>query len=212
MPHVALPGEPEAILVDPQRWAARLPPGAWPEDFALDGEVRRADVFALADRWRALDVPALQFTAGVLAWGHGIRGYGPHRTSRVLEQPGAAERLEAALAGLRADVTPDVLLDSYERFGTTAKVRGLGAAFFTKLLYFAGYRRGEGGVQPLILDRVVARRLPEEAGPAWKYTTAWWSSTWSDYLRWAAEQARRPEYGNEPDRVEMALFTGAWTA
>ncbi|WP_370966962.1 hypothetical protein [Amycolatopsis sp. cg9] len=68
-----------------------------------------------------------------------------------------------------------------------------------------------GGVQPLIFDRVVARRLPEEAGPASKYGTAWWTSTWSGYLRRAAEQARRPEYGNEPDHVEVALFTGAWT-
>ncbi|RSD14229.1 8-oxoguanine DNA glycosylase OGG fold protein [Amycolatopsis eburnea] len=212
MPYVSLPGEGRPISVDPARWAERLPPGTWPPDFALTGEVRRTEVFSLADRWRAEDVSTVQFTAGVLAWGHGIRGYGPHRTTRVLAQPDAAGRLETALGPLRADVTPDVVLDCYERFGTTAKVPGLGAAFFSKLLYFAGYRRGEGGVQPLILDQVVARRLPEDAGPARKYTTGWWTSTWSDYLHWAAAQARRPEYGNEPDRVEIALFAGTWTA
>jgi hypothetical protein len=104
-----------------------------------------------------------------------------------------------------------VLEDCYERFTTTAKLAGLGAAFFTKLLYFAGYRRGEGGIQPLILDQVVAGRLPASAGPAGKYRTAWWSGTWLAYLRWAADQAARPEFGAEPDRVEMALFTGSWT-
>lgn len=31
------------------------------------------------------------------------------------------------------------------------------------------------------------------------------------YLRWAADQFPRPEFGDEPDRVEMALFTGSWT-
>lgn len=154
----------------------------------------------------------MQLAAGVLAWGHGIRGYGPFRTGRILAREQAGERLEAALSGLRADaVAPAVLEDCYERFTTTAKVPGLGAAFFTKLLYFSGYRRGRGGIQPLILDRVVAGRLPAAAGPAGKYRTAWWTGTWSAYLRWAANQATRPEFGNEPDRVEMALFTGSWT-
>jgi hypothetical protein len=88
----------------------------------------------------------VQFAAGVLASGHGIRGYGPFRTGRILAREQAGERLEAALAGLRPDaVTPAVLEGCHERFTTTAKLPGLGAAFCTKLLYFAGYRRGEGG-------------------------------------------------------------------
>ncbi|WP_410594076.1 hypothetical protein [Amycolatopsis sp. lyj-23] len=212
MLHGALPGEPEPITVDGPRWAAALPSGAWPADFASTGKVSRSEVFALAERWRARHVSSAQFTAGVLAWGHGIRGYGPFRTGRILAQEKAAERLEAALAGLRPRaLTPAVLEDCYERFTTTAKVTGLGAAFFTKLLYFAGYRRGEGGIQPLILDRVVASRLPASAGPAGKYRTGWWAGTWSAYLRWAADQAARPEFGGEPDHVEVALFTGAWT-
>jgi len=106
-------------------------------------------------------------------------------------------------------VSPEGLVDAYQQFRSTAHLRGLGPAFFTKILYFAGYRPG-GGVQPLILDRVVAGRLPADAGPANRYRTGWTSAAWQAYLVWAAEEARRPEYHNEPDRVEIALFTGRW--
>jgi hypothetical protein len=144
--HDALPGEPGPIPVDATRWAAGLPPDAWPAGFAASGKVCRNEVFALAERWRARDVSSVQLAAGVLAWGHGIRGYGPFRTGRILNRELAGERLEAALGGLRQDtVAPAVLEDCYERFTTTAKLPGLGPAFFTKLLYFTGYRRGKGG-------------------------------------------------------------------
>ncbi|UOZ05745.1 hypothetical protein [Amycolatopsis sp. WQ 127309] len=211
MSNLALSGKPKAITVDPSRWAARLPSGAWPDEFALSGQVWRADVFALAQRWRSGEVASVQFAAGVLAWGYGIRGYGPHRTNKILRHEQAADHLDTALAGLRADLVPlATLLDCYEQLRTTAKLKGLGPAFFTKILYFAGYRRGHGGPQPLILDSVVAAQLPPEAGAARRFSHGWSTGTWRDYLLWAAEQAGRTEYGGEPDRVEMALFTGCW--
>jgi hypothetical protein len=104
------------------------------------------------------------------------------------------------------------LLDAYDRFRFSNHLRGLGPAFFTKILYFVGYRRACGGIQPLILDRVVAGRLPDSAGPANRYSTGWSSSTWHSYLRWAASQAVRPGYQNEPDHVEISLFRGTWRA
>ena len=91
-------------------------------------------------------------------------------------------------------------------------IRGLGPAFFSKLLYFAGYRRDRRGVQPLILDAVVSRALPEAAGPARNRRWGWRAAEWMDDLRWAADQARRSVFGGEPERVEMALFAGLWTA
>jgi len=85
----------------------------------------------------------------------------------------------------------------------------LGAAFFTKVLYFAGYRRGVGGVQPLILDSVVGRALPAEVDIPRRPTRAsaprWSSRQWLTYLQWAAEQ---PD-GAEPDAVETRLFAGS---
>jgi hypothetical protein len=173
--------------------------------------VWRQDVFAIANGWCEGTVSTVRFVTAVLAWGNGIRGYGPYRTGAVLTQSGASDRLESALAGLRHDApSVETVVEAYEQFMTTDKVPTLGPAFFTKILYFAGYRRGRGGVQPLILDSVVAARLPPEAGPAHKFTSDWWSSTWRDYLFWAATQAGRPEFAGEPDAVEMALFTGRW--
>ncbi len=72
------------------------------------------------------------------------------------------------------------------------------------MLYFAGYRRGAGGVQPLMLDELIVRRLPRDAevsSPASRGS----SLEWVRYIAWAAAQA-----GDEiePDRVEMDLAAG----
>ncbi|MTD54448.1 8-oxoguanine DNA glycosylase OGG fold protein [Amycolatopsis pithecellobii] len=206
----ALPGEPAPIPVDAARWKSLVPLGMWPHGFASSGLVWRRDVFAVAERWRAGQIPATHLAVAALAWGYGIRGYGPYRTARILRHERAARHLDEALTGLRT--TPEAAVEGYRAFLTTAKLPGLGPAFFTKILYFAGYRRGQGEVQPLILDSVVASRLPEEAGAARRYSWGWRAGTWRDYLVWAAEQAGRAEFAGEPDQVEMALFTGTWTA
>lgn len=206
-----LPGE-TAIPVDAARWHDALPSGTWPDGFACSGKATRADVFAVADRWRGGRVPAVQLASAALAWGFGVRGYGRYRTGRVLAQDPDGARLAGALEHLRAEeIPPEALVDAYVRFHTSHRLRGLGPAFFTKILYFAGYRRDRSGMQPLILDAVVARRLPEDAGPARKYTSRWTSSTWHTYLAWAEKEAARPEFGGQPDHVELSLFTGSWT-
>jgi hypothetical protein len=63
-------------------------------------------------------------------------------------------------------------------------------------------RYGAGGVQPLILDRIVASQLPPEAGPAAGRSGGCSAEQWLAYLRWTADQA--PE--DEPDQVEIVLF------
>ena len=59
---------------------------------------------------------------------------------------------------------------------------------------------------PLILDSRVAASLPRETGPALNRSYGWPAADWIAYLRWAAGQALRPEFGGEPGAVEMALF------
>ena len=154
----------------------------------------------------------MQLVTAALAWGYGVRSYRPHQ---ILANDPTGARLDRILHQLQAgDITPDTLVDTYDRFHRTDHLHGLGPAFFTKILYFAGYRRthsrNHSGIQPLILDSVVAGRLPDQAGPANQYTTGWTSSTWHRYLHWAANQARRPAYRNEADLVELSLFTGTW--
>jgi hypothetical protein len=210
----ALPGEPGPITVPLERFRPGIPADTWPAGLPDVGVLRRNDVFAVADAWRAGQSTARQLTLAVLLWGFGDTSYGPHRTRKILAADPEGLRLEAALAPLRDQLDVDDLRAIYVsmRRGQPQHVRGLGPAFFTKLIYFAGYRRGAGGVQPLILDKRVASRLPVDAGPARRRDGGWPSSEWVTYLRWAAEQAERSTFGGEPERVEMALFGNQWTA
>lgn len=210
----ALPGEVHTIKVDVDRWRHGLPEDAWPEGFATGAKVWRRDVFDVADRWRLGAASALQLTSAVLAWGHGITGYGRSRAAHVLNQDPEGVRLSASLKGLRQESPSEAdLLEAYKQFFAGPNhLERLGPAFFTKIIYFAGYRRGAGGVQPLILDRIVAGRLPDKAGAANRYSWGWFPNTWLDYLRWAAKQSARAEYNSEPDHVEMDLFNGVRAA
>lgn len=206
-------GEAWPIRVRLDRWRPRIPPDAWPPIPPETDALWRRQVFAVADQWHARLCSARSLLVAVLMWGYGVRGYGPVRTVAVLNSDPDGTKLEHNLAPVRTDrPSEDDLCTAYDRFTSASPthLHRLGPAFFTKMLYFAGYRRGIGGVQPLILDRVVAKRLPEQAGPAGLRHWGWSSRHWLTYLRWAAEQAFRPTFGNEPDGVELALFNGNW--
>lgn len=169
----------------------------------------RADVFDLAARWQRDEVPTRELLTAVLMWGNGGNGYGPWRTAKALTAPDRDARLEH-LDPLRApEPGIDALTDTYRAFNRfrVARLPWVRAPFFTKLLYFAGYRRGVGGVQPLILDKVVALALPPEVDirrPVGRRVPLWTSAEWLTYLQWAADQ---PD-GAEPDTVETRLFAG----
>ncbi|MGW4676919.1 8-oxoguanine DNA glycosylase OGG fold protein [Micromonospora taraxaci] len=203
---VVLPGERSPVRVNLDRWRAGLPPDAWPDMLPATGEMWRRDVFAVADAYRAGDASPRQLLTAVLVWAYGPIGYGPWRATRSLDADPDGKRLAYALEEMSA---PDEaqLRSAYRRFldPDQARLPWLGPGLFTKVLYFAGYRRGAGGVQPLILDRVVAGGLPAEAGVV--RHSGWSSEEWLAYLRWAAEQAQ--VRGVEPDAVEMALPRGA---
>ncbi|WP_422738499.1 hypothetical protein ACN263_04185 [Micromonospora sp. WMMD729] len=199
-----LPGEQAPITVQLDRWRAGLPPDAWPDSLPASGEIWRQDVFAVADAYRTGSASPRQLLTAVLVWGYGPIGYGPWRAARSLEADLDGKRLAYALEEVSASAPDEAALGTaYRRFRdpTHARLPWLGPGLFTKVLYFAGYRRGVGGVQPLILDRVVAGRLPAEAGVTRR--NGWSPDEWLAYLRWAAEQAQRR--GVEPDAVELAL-------
>jgi hypothetical protein len=196
------------------RWRQQIPADAWPDGLPSADVLWRHDVFRVADGWRAgRQGPRSLLTAACL-WGYGRRGYGLARTLAVLAADPDGGKLEHNLAPLREGCpAEDDFRDAYTRFGPASRthLNRLGPAFFSKLLYFGGYRRSAGGVQPLILDRRVAASLPEQAGAARSRLWGWPAADWIAYLRWAAGQASRQEFGGEPDAVEMALFDGRWT-
>ncbi|WP_433316298.1 hypothetical protein ACQP0U_05410 [Micromonospora sp. CA-269861] len=201
---VVLPGERTPVTVNVDRWRAGLPPDVWPDILPASGEVWRRDVFAVADAYRAGSASPRHLLTAVLAWGYGPIGYGPWRAARSLAADPDGKRLAYALEEVSGPASDEeALRTAYRRFRDPdhARLPWLGPGLFTKLLYFAGYRRGAGGVQPLILDRVVASQLPAEAGVGRR--NGWSSEEWLAYLRWAAGQARAR--GVEPDEVEMAV-------
>ncbi|MEU8114113.1 hypothetical protein [Micromonospora sp. NPDC048947] len=200
-----LPGERAPVRVNMDRWRAGLPPDAWPEGLPSTGGLWRRDVFAVADAYRAGSASPRHLLTVVLAWAYGPIGYGPWRTARSLDADPHGKRLAYALEEVSTPAPDeDALRTAYRRFRDPdhARLPWLGPGLCTKVLYFVGYRRGAGGVQPLILDRVVASQLPVEAGVGRR--NGWLSEEWLAYLRWAAEQAR--VRGVEPDTVEMAVM------
>ena len=207
----ALPGESHAIFAPLDRYRAVADPRhawprTWPGSLPESNRLWRADVFAVAEAWRAGHCEGAELLTAVSAWGHGPNGYGPWRTARALAPEDLANRL-AALEPLRsALVSTEDLTTAYKSFNNRSTgLPWFRAPFFTKLLYFAGYRRGVGGVQPLILDSVVDSRIPADIGvrkPARRgVSPAWHSEEWLRYCTWARETS-----ASEPDEVEMALF------
>ncbi|RKN29956.1 hypothetical protein D7044_20315 [Micromonospora musae] len=137
-----------------------------------------------------------------------MNGYGPWRAVRALKGDPDGQRLTRGLDGVRGDQpTIEDFRAAYRSFRDPelSRLPWLGPAFFTKLLYFAGYRRESKGIQPLILDRVVAGRLPVDAGVRRRLGN-WRSDEWIAYLQWAAGRAASARVA--PDAVEMALFKG----
>lgn len=201
----ALPGEDRPVPVPVTKWRAALPDEAWPAGFPKSGHVWRQDVFDVAERWREGRASARQLLAAVLMWTYGEQAGGRRRAVRALAGDSDGVLLETALAGLRGD-RPRMtdLRGAYLAFRTTARLPELDSDTCTRLLYFAGYRRGGSGVQPLILDELIAARLPRDAevsSPASRGS----SLEWVRYLSWAAAQAGED---TEPDRVEMDLTAG----
>lgn len=201
----ALPGETRAVEVDAGRWRAALPEDAWPRHFPEHGRVWRQDVFAVARRWREGRATARQLTAASLMWHYGPASSGRRRTVRTLSDDPSGGRIEAVLHGLRAEQpTPGDLRRAYQAFRTGCHLHAFDPDTSTRLLYFAGYRRGNGGTQPLILSAEIARHIPRSAGVT-SAANRGSSLEWARYIGWVAERARGEV---EADLIEMDLAAG----
>lgn len=201
----ALPGEDRPVPIPIAKWRSSLPDDAWPPGFPKSGHVWRQDVFDVADRWRTAGATARQLLAATLMWTYGEQSGGRRRAVRALAGDPSGALLESALLELRRDQpTMSGLRGAYLALRTHARLPELDSDTCTRLLYFAGYRRGQGGVQPLILDELIVRRVPRDSGVSSEASRGS-SLEWVRYLVWAAAQAGKDV---EPDRVEMDLAAG----
>ncbi|WP_333762830.1 8-oxoguanine DNA glycosylase OGG fold protein [Streptomyces sp. IBSBF 2390] len=216
---------PHAIAYAPSSWTAVAP---WPLGLANRGahgsaRVSRADVVAIVTAAKQSENWTEAFVA-TQVWGYGLRGYGPHRTGKVLAQPGARNAITESVSLL----VDDGAIAAYDRLNT---LDGLGPAFLTKFLYFLGLALPEvKGPSPLILDSVLAGVLRRQAtkigqtvGYEWSEAIAnriWRDGTWTShrygvYLRWMCATNQRLgdmliDWPAAPDVLELALFSGAW--
>lgn len=162
--------------------------------------VSRDNLFTLGESIETED-DAVRFYVAVCAWGAGSSAQQVDRCLRPLGEIDAPQRL---LTGLRLAKT-ETADEGYRAFNNynRNRIKFLGPAFFTKLLYFAAGSPKETDTRhPLILDMKVARSL------GWKKTSGWSTDEYTHYLDVVEELQRRwcPELPT--DVIEYTLFYG----
>ncbi|MEU0060169.1 hypothetical protein [Streptomyces sp. NPDC006334] len=220
------------VRYTPGRWEQITP---WPSALAPtscggDAGVSRAEVAsAVADALRR--EAFREALVATYVWGKGKRGTpggsGPATLHKIL----AAEGLDAALAHAITTLSEHSAKAAYA--GLQSLVPEFGPSFYTKFLYFVGKTVSPAtGPQPLVLDRVLARRLRSLAQTVGRKTGhdpdgsiarwVWRDSNWSphryavylSFMQAAASQAAAtgtwpPDAS--PDLLEYALFSASWT-
>ncbi|MEU9210697.1 hypothetical protein AB0D27_22770 [Streptomyces sp. NPDC048415] len=221
------------VRYTPSRWAQITP---WPKVLAptsagSDAAVSRTEMAsAVAD---ALQRDAFrEALVATYVWGKGKRGTrggsGPSTLHKILAFDGLDTALAAAVTALREHGAPQAYA------ALQGQVPGLGPAFFTKFMYFTGIAVPSAcGPRPLILDRVLARRLRQMAAAvgrksghdadgsvaAWVWSDNNWTAhryqVYISFMHAAAEQMAAGgnwPSGAAPDLLECALFSTSWEA
>jgi hypothetical protein len=179
----------------------------------------RHDLFELARpaaRSNATDGEVLTLLWNVLVWGTGKSQRGNDKRIRAFAR--ASDRLRnvgllrEAIAFARGGDAVSAYQLLIRRGG--GQIRGLGPAFFTKLLYFAS--DGVEGTRCLILDARVAGSLSRAGWSSLPWSTRtgysynWFTVTYASYCellrRWATDESDRRGAQVWPDEIERALF------
>lgn len=192
----------------PSHWTSR-----WPESLLLPPvldstekvlSVSRQALFDLGESIES-EADAVNFYVAVCAWGAGTSAQQTHRSILPLREPGAPERLLDGLTSATAGSADD----GYFTFNnySQARIKYLGPAFFTKLLYFAAGRPTPADTRhPLILDTRVAVAL------GWTKTFGWRTSDYSHYLDLVEQLHERWRPDLPTDVIEYTLFHAGRTS
>lgn len=159
----------------------------------------RGDLFTLGSKVETAQ-DAVNFYVAVCSWGAGAKARDIYRRIPTLSQPDVGEKLLCGI--MLAKDTNVEAEDAYRSFWTSDQYRlkGLGPAFFTKLLYFAAGPTDSKKMRHLILDAKVAGSIgwPEKA---------WWTpSEYGDYLELISNVMEHLPEAERSDCLEMRLF------
>ncbi|MFE5108467.1 hypothetical protein [Streptomyces sp. NPDC056663] len=200
----------QAIPFDRTRWIPVLPDAAWwPSELdscPIVGKWPRVDrrtVFSIARKANTVE-GRRHLLVAALVWGTGTKAQSVHRRSQIFVRSSAADidaRLGSALAALRERGAAE----AYWALNNDQHIPHLGAAFFTKVLYFAGHESPAGPYRPVILDSVVSQALKDlkTVDADWP-ENGWTTDQYRRHLEGVHDLARRR--GVLPDQVEAALF------
>ncbi|MET9914887.1 hypothetical protein ABZZ74_50935 [Streptomyces sp. NPDC006476] len=219
------------VRYSPSRWAQITP---WPSTLMPvthvgDADISRAQVASIvAD---ALQREAYrEALVATYVWGKGKSGSpggsGPATLHKIL----TAENLEAVLARAVTALNEQGAEAAYATLRD--RVAWFGPSFYTKFLYFAGKAVPPAtGPGPLVLDRVLARRLrflaqavgretghdPDGSVARWVWRDRNWSPHhYAVYLSFMHAAARHAATAGawpsdaSPDLLEYALFSAGW--
>ncbi|UZD61108.1 hypothetical protein [Brevibacterium sp. JSBI002] len=154
---------------------------------------------------------AVQVFLLAMLWGHGLVGYGPFRTSRILDRPeAAAELLEVAQVAQRDGGLAAFKLVVDRRNGESRSfLKWLGPAFGTKYIYFLTAKNNPQEPAP-VMDAVVYRWFRKHAPDRKLRVDFWHTPSYEQFLNsleeWASDIAQR--FGQEIriDDVEYLIF------
>ncbi|MGW1541376.1 8-oxoguanine DNA glycosylase OGG fold protein [Streptomyces sp. NPDC002309] len=200
----------QAIPFDRARWVSLLPDsGWWPGELdacpivAGRARVDRSTVFDISRRADTVEGRRHLLTAS-LVWGSGTKARSVARHTRIFTSSSASD-IDAHLAAVLRVLRREGAVRAYFAFNNDERIKFLGPAFFTKVLYFAGHDHPVGPWRPLILDSVVARSLrAADAEVKWS-RGGWTTPRYGRYLSLAHDYAGVA--GVLPDQVEAALFS-----
>jgi hypothetical protein len=158
-----------------------------------DGKITRRFIFDL----RAADDP-IRFFVAVMAWGFPETGYGWWRTASMANKYTLSDFRGKLMKQIGAATTNAAT--AWQSWTSSAKIRGLGTAFASKLAYFAGMNPSIGHGGPLIADRNTAWAIWAFVSELRDTRTS--GKQYSHYVetleRWAG--------GGRADTLEHALF------
>lgn len=163
--------------------------------------ISRSGVFDIA----ATDSEHRELHTAVAAYIWGV-GFNSRRSIRWLVRafPHNRDTVEDNLRRSSEILAADGAVTAYEamRPGGSAYSKYMGPAYFTKYLFFTGYRDPDAELRPLILDKRVATALRNRGvfGPRAR-DTDWPGELYGRYLEYCHEQ----NPGN-PEAVEVDLF------